>query len=136
MTNWEACQKYPLPEGELSRQQRGYYERMQALQGCAYCTGYNDAEKKAAEGMDNLRILLSENSIKKSELERQVRELKENRVAVLEKTIACIDSVKAMLEHTNGTMTHRERNFCSQAIIKYIDSIRNDLKLWTDPIPF
>lgn len=136
MTNLEGCQKYPLPEGELSQRQRRYYERMQALQGCAYCDGYKDAEKKAAEDMDDMRRLLSESSIKKSELECQVKELEEDRVVILEKSIACIDSVKAMLEHTHGSMTHRERNFCSNAIVKYIDSVRNDLKHCIDPIPF
>ena len=137
MTRKEIQEKYyPVPEG-FTKKQREYHERMSAERACAFHEGYKVAMEEVERDRCDLERKVSEYSIKNAGLESRL-ELKEKEfVAIAEKSIACLDSVKAMLEHTEGrTMTHRERNFCSQAIVKYINNVRSSLKASLEPTPF
>ena len=137
MTQKEIQEKYyPVPDG-LTQKQREYHERMSADRACAFHYGYTVALDEAAKDRSDLEGKVSEYTIKNSSLGSRL-ELKERElVAITEKAIACLDSVKAMLEHTDGrTMTHRERDFYSQAMARYIDRVRGRLKADIEPTPF
>lgn len=135
MTYSEACEKYPIPKG-LTVKQEEYHLRMQSIQGCAYADGYNAAEKEYVEMIEAYRFQVSNLTVKIAAAERRSNLAEEGNKAVVEMAVACLDSVQAMLENTDGGMTHRERNFCSQAMIKYIKSVRSSLKTSVEPTPF
>ena len=137
MTRKEIQEKYyPVPEG-LTKRQREYHERMSANRACAFQRGYDVAMEEAARDISDLERKVSEYSIKNAAYEAQLETREKELVAMTEKAIACLDSVEAMLEHTSGrTMTHRERDFYSQAMATYIGRVRGSLKASLEPTPF
>lgn len=78
----------------------------------------------------------SELAIKIAALESRLEIVEKEKATMTEKAIACLDSVKAMLENTDGSMTHRQRNFYSRAIVKYIEKVRGSLKANLEQMPF
>ena len=137
MTRKEIQEKYyPVPEG-LTKRQREYHERMSADRACAFGRGYDVAMEETARDVSDLERKVSEYSIKNTACEARLEMKEKELVAMTEKAIACLDSVKAMLEHTEGmTMTHRERDFYSKAMVTYIDRVRGSLKASLEPMPF
>ena len=136
MTRKEIQEKYyPVPEG-LTKRQREYHERMSVNRACAFQRGYDVAMEEVARDISDLERKVSEYSIKNAAYEAQLETMEKENVAMTEKAIACLDSVKAMMENTDGSMTHRQRDFYSRAIVKYIEKIRWDLKASLEPTPF
>lgn len=63
-----------------------------------------------------------------NEIARQNARMKEEGNAAVNKATACVESVKAMLQHSKGAgATHRMRDFYCDAMVKYIDNILGDL---------
>lgn len=54
---------------------------------------------------------------------------------VIDEAVGCLHAVKAMLQMGCGA-THRQRNFYSEAIVKYIDNTVSILEAEKDPYPF
>ena len=52
----------------------------------------------------------------------------------MDEAIGCLHAVKAMLSVECGT--HRQRDFYSQAMIRYIDRAVKNIKAEEDPLPF
>lgn len=51
--------------------------------------------------------------------------------------VGCLESVKAMLQHSVRGATHRQRNFYSEAMVAYIDNAKGAIKTsYSDEYPF
>ena len=98
----------------------------------------NDLQEAWKEAMDKrdkkIDDLQRENFTKQRRLEKIDMDGEVNTRLAL----ACLNSVEAMLSHSMHGATHRERNFYTEAMIKYIDKVRDDIRMpkSNDEYPF
>ena len=85
----------------------------------------NEYFSRISELNEKIRTLQRENNEKTQSIDRMKGQSK----AVITKATACVESVKAMLQHSKAAgATHRMRDFYCDAMVKYIDNILGDLK--------
>lgn len=85
----------------------------------------NEYFNKISELEGKIRVLERLNNQKAMSIDQ----MKQNGDELVTKAVACVESVKVMLEHSNSCgATHRMKGFYSDAMVKYIDKIAADLK--------
>lgn len=137
MTLKEIQEKYyPIPDGNLTKQQHGYHKRMSAVQACAFQQGYGEALKDCERDIDELRLENDDLIKKVIRLTSDVERLQHENKSLTANVISYLDSVIVMLDNVDESMTHRERNFYQRSIVRYIGKLRKKLNEMLEPTPF